>query len=151
VNPVVFPPAAPSIFVHYLNQPGLNRILVYIPQKQHEVVFIVYRLAPESVLKHGPQMLIFFVIVPGIAHTDTLDRSQRVIFLPDQKMDVIGHQAIGIDGTLRRQIFVVVVDRVDLSSEQIQKAFIVIDIVENVLTIDTSEHHVIDARSAVFS
>jgi hypothetical protein len=66
-------------------------------------------------------------------------------------MDVIGHQAIGIDGTSRRQIFVVVVDRVDLSSEQIQKAFIVIDIVENVLTIDTSEHHVIDARSAVFS
>ena len=38
-------------------------------------------------------------------------------------MDVIGHQAIGIDGTSRRQIFVVVVDRVDLSSEQIQKAF----------------------------
>jgi hypothetical protein len=66
-------------------------------------------------------------------------------------MDVIGHQAIGIDGTSRRQIFVVVVDRVDLSSEQIQKAFIVIDIVENVMTIDTSEHHVIDARSAVFS
>ena len=64
---------------------------------------------------------------------------------------MIGHQEIGIDGTSRRQIFVVVVDRVDLSSEQIQKAFIVIDIVENVLTIDTSEHHVIDARSAVFS
>ena len=43
------------------------------------------------------------------------------------------------------------VDRVNLSSEQFQKAFIIIDIVENILTIDTSEHHVIDARSAVFS
>jgi hypothetical protein len=66
-------------------------------------------------------------------------------------MDVIGHQAIGIDDTSRRQIIVIVVDRVDLSSEQFQKAFIVICVIENILTIDTSEHHVIDASSAVFS
>jgi hypothetical protein len=62
-------------------------------------------------------------------------------------MYVVGHQTIGIDDAVRWQRLMAFIFRMSQSSQRFEKGLIVVDIIENVLTVYSSEHHMIDARS----
>ena len=74
-----------------------------IPQQSDEIAHIVYRLALETVLEKMAGTLIFQIEILRIGNGNTFDGwHQPLIELAKQQMDMIRHQAIGVDDAMRR-------------------------------------------------
>ena len=69
-----------------------------IPEQYHKIFDAVYGLAPEPVLEQMAVSFVFFVEIVGISHTDSLhDFTDMLFTFLDQQVDVVAHQAIGIE------------------------------------------------------
>ena len=92
------------------------------------------------------------VEIGGVGDSDALDdASDGLVLLPDEQMDVVGHQTVGEEITLRRQGLSQFVLGIGLLVEDLDELPIVLLVEENVLTVDAAEHHVIHACGAYLS
>ena len=74
-----------------------------VPQQRDEIAHVVYRLALETVLEKMAGALIFQIEILRIGNGNALDGwHQPFIELAKQQVDMVRHQAIGIDNAMRR-------------------------------------------------
>ena len=74
-----------------------------IPQQSDEIAYIVYRLALETILAKMAGTFIFQIEILRISNGNALDGwHQPLIEFAKQQMDMIRHQAIGVDDAMRR-------------------------------------------------
>ena len=74
-----------------------------IPQQRDEIGHIVYRLALETVLEKMAGAIIFLIEILRIGNGNALDGwHQPFIELTKQQVDMVRHEAIGIDDAMRR-------------------------------------------------
>ena len=74
-----------------------------IPQQSDEITHIVDRLALETVLKKMAGAFIFQIEILRIGNGNALDGwHQPLIEFAKQQVDMIRHEAIGIDNAMRR-------------------------------------------------
>ena len=75
-----------------------------IPQQGNEILNGVNRLTSEPVLKQVTVTLIFLVEIMGVCHGYSLNDITDVLFtLLYQQMELVAHQAIGIEHTEGRK------------------------------------------------
>ena len=65
-------------------------------------------------------------------------------------MNVVAHQAIGIEKTEWWQLQPLLVIPVSQSSEDGDHLLVVLIVLKDILTVDASEHHVVNSRTALF-
>ena len=119
-----------------------------VSQKCKEVGIVIDGLTAKPILKNGTHMLILLIIMPSISHSKAFHhRGESFLLLLYKEMDVVGHQTIGKDDAVRWQRPMAFVFRMRQPSQRFEEGLIVVDIIENVLTVYSSEHHMIDARS----
>ena len=110
-----------------------------IAKKCQEIARVITRLALETILKEMTYTAIFLVVIRHIAWSDGFHYLTHLQTLfGNQQMDMIGHQAIGVDVTRNRW-------------HHFDESPVVFGIIKNVLTVNTAQHHMIDACSAWFS
>ena len=93
-------PTASRILFNGFNNPSLHRILVNVSEKCNHIIEIVHRFTFGPVLKKIPTSGILGVVVTGIRYCQRLDNIRKFP-LPrsEHEMNMIGHQAIGVDVT----------------------------------------------------
>ena len=74
-----------------------------IPQQSDEIAHIVYGLTLETILEKMAGAFIFQIEILRIGNGNTLDGwHQPFIEFAKQQVDMIRHQAIGVDDAMRR-------------------------------------------------
>ena len=125
---------------------------MYIADQCDEILHIIDRLTLETILEKMSYALVPLIIIDGVRYGYGLhDRAYVFLCFPDKQMHMVGHQAIGIDQAGRREWQPSLVCGVDSMMEQLDELEIVVRIIKDILPINTSKHHVIDACSAVSS
>ena len=149
---LIFTPTGPGVVSHVGNYACGDRILVDIPQQRGEILHIVDRFALETILKEMARVLIMLVEILCIGYSDAFHGScQPFVQLSNQQMYMIRHQTIGVYDAMRRQRFPVLVFRKCLLFHQTYELPVVLARLEDVLPVDTSQHHVVNSRSALLS
>lgn len=121
-------------------------ILVYVPQESQEVGEVFAGLGLEAVLEEVACASVFLVEVLGIGDFESLHGLVDFLCaLAVEEMDVIGHETVGIEGTGVGEPLskgCVVLGKL---FEELEESLAVGVIGEDVLTVDASEHDVVDA------
>ena len=74
-----------------------------IPHQSNEIAHIVYRFALETVLEKMARTFIFQIKILRVGNGNALDGwHQPLVEFAKQQVDMIRHQAIGIDDAMRR-------------------------------------------------
>ena len=96
----VFHVAAPCVVAYLFDDTGSDRVLMDVSQKCDEIGHVIDGLAFETVLKQMTFMLITAIEVYGVGDADTPDNScESFLTFSDQKMHMVGHETVGVDGT----------------------------------------------------
>ena len=120
-----------------------------VSEQDNEILDAVYGLASEPVLKQMAVAFVFFVEIVGKSYTDSLhDVTDMLFTLLDQQMNVVAHQAIGIEKTEWWQLQPLLVIPVSQSSEDGDHLLVVLIVLKDILTVDASEHHLVNTRTA---
>jgi hypothetical protein len=123
-----------------------------IPEQDDEILHVVNGLAAKSVLEEMPIAFISLVEVGCISDANSFSDATDVftLFLY-QEMDVVAHQTIGVDGAERWKALPLFVESLYQSSEYQYHLAIIYRILEDVLTINSPEHYMINTRAAFSS
>lgn len=106
----VFAPTAPAVLVGRCDHLGLDGILVNVAQQGDEIARVADGLAAESVVEERPQSLMALVEIADVGHADALHHRADVLGgLGDEQVDVVVHQAIGMDVAVGWQGFALTV------------------------------------------
>ena len=145
-------PTAPSILVGAGDHLGLNGVLVNIAQQGDKVSRVTDRLTTETVMEQRAQMAMPFVVVTDIGHTNAFHHSADVFgTLGNEQMDVIIHQAIGVDVAIRGQrLAVAVLGRSD-RTKYLEEFGAVLVVNEDVAAINATQHYVVNTGIAMLS
>ena len=123
-----------------------------IPQQSDEIPHVVNRLTLETVLEKMAGTFVFQIEILRIGNGNALDGwHQPLIEFAKQQVDMIRHEAIGVDDAMRRQRMPLLVFRMSLKSEQLSELPIIRPLLKDILMIDTPQHNVVDARTTLFS
>ena len=80
------------------NHLGFDRVLVNITQERDEIACVTYWFAAKAVVKQRAKMTMTRVVVADLGHADAFHHgADALLRLGDEQMDVIIHQAIGVD------------------------------------------------------
>lgn len=117
-----------------------------VAQQHSEVGHIIDRLALETFFEQMAIAPILAVIVVHIGTGYALDGfAHALLAFPNEQMEVIRHEAIGIVGTIGSAGFPVVIKAHAHPVEGDNELIVVLGILEDVLVVDTTHHDVIDA------
>jgi len=148
----VLDPTTPGISLDLTGKAASDGVLMDVTDQREEVIHVANGFTPESVLEEMAHAFIASVEIGRVGDSDALDdASDGLVLLFDEQMNVIGHQAVSIEITLRRQGRSQLVLGVDLLVEDLDELPIVLIVEEDVLTVDAAEHHVIHASWACLS
>ena len=114
-----------------------------IPKHGNQIFLAVYRLRPIPVLKQMSFSVVLGVVSVHKAAADPAkDLIEPFLFLFDQKMDMVAHQAIRIQLKAADELYV---------PKNRQEFFIVLPVFKNLLSVDSPEHNMINSAFALFS
>ena len=146
----ILPPTAPWIVFYLLHHSRFQWVLMNIPEQGDKIFYTVNWLTSESVQEQMSVAFVFLIKVMSICHSDYLYDIADVLFtFLYQQMNMVAHQAICIERTKRRKLNLVFVTPVYQPSEYGNHLLIISFILKNVLSIDTTQHHVVDSRFAL--
>ena len=145
-------PTAPSVLPWSSYYLGLDRILVNVAQQGDEIIRVVDRLTAEPVVKQGAETLMPLVIVADIGNADAFHHCADVLgALGNKQMDVIIHQAIGVDVAIRGQWLAVAVLRSRDRTKNFEELAAVLIVGKNVTTVNATQHYVVNTGIAMLS
>lgn len=98
----VFHIAAPGVVAYSFDDTCSDGILVDVSQQCDEIGHVIDGLALETVLEQMTFMFITAIEMDGISDADAPDDGcETFLSFPDQKVHMVGHQAVGVDGASR--------------------------------------------------
>lgn len=152
LNTLILPITAPGIVFGLPDEISRDGVLMDVSDERDEVSHIVDGFALEAVLEQLALALVLLVVMDSIRDANALDdRRQSLGTLSDEEMNMVGHEAIGVEGATGWKRMTELVDRTGDLFDQFQKLPEILGIFEDVLLVDTSEHYVIDASTAGLS
>ena len=110
-----------------------------IAQQGNEITSIANRLAAETIVEQRPQMAMSLVVVTDIRDTDAFHhRTDIHRAFGYKQMDMVIHQAIGVDVAIGRQWFAITVRGSNNGSQHLEEFASVLVVHKDVATVDTA-------------
>ena len=145
-------PTAPSVLIWTGNHFCLDRILVNVAQQGDEIIRVVDRLTAEPVVKQGAETLMPLVIVADIGDANALHHCADVLgTLGNEQMDVVIHQTIGVDVTIRGQRFAIAVLGSRDRTKNLEELAAVLIVGKDVTAVNATQHYVVNTGIAMLS
>ena len=145
-------PTAPPILIWSGDHLGLDRILVDVSKQGDKVAGIADRLAAEAVMEQRPKAFMPLVIVADIGNANAFHHHTDVLSaLSNEQMNVVVHQAVGMNVTVGRYGLSVLVLRSCDGFKDFEEFAPVLIVGKDIAAIDASHHHVIDSGVTILT